>query len=136
MLMTLNRNHTLRSTLGHIIAFKKNEPTGVPDELVGQAREIGAEPASEKDMKKFADMRDREIAETVDAPELSAADRKATIQKAYAKIVKRNRSSEFTAGGAVHANALSQEVGFKVEIRERDEAAAEHQAQQDEKKGE
>ena len=53
--MVLNRNHTLRSTLGHSVQFEKDQPVNVPHALYAGAISIGAVRADGSDANVLED---------------------------------------------------------------------------------
>ncbi len=132
MMMKLNRKHVLRSTLGHTIIFEKGVPVGVPDELIGRAVELGAEPVDAKELKKINALRDAEIEDEEASGSATGEARVAAIQTAFEKIIKRNRPADFMASGNVHTAALAEELGYRVEARERDAAAEAYSVKQNE----
>lgn len=108
MKYSLNRNHTLNTTTGHTIAFKKNELTHVPPEAVGAAVAIGAVPET-------------------DAPETihmsreptNPAVKKAMLMAAIGQIVDAGGRDDFSGTGAPHQRAIAAIVGFSIDERER-----------------
>ena len=114
MKFTLNRNYTLRTTLGHIITFQKGVPTHVPEECWELALGVGAEPENPDAIKMPTDPEDLPEAPT-------GAERKRQIRTAMLRLEKRNQRGDFTAGGAPHTQVLQQLVGFRVDQAERDQ---------------
>lgn len=108
MKYSLNRNHTLQTTTGHTIAFKKNELTHVPPEAVGAAVAIGAVP--ETDAPETIHM-SREPA--------NPAVRKAMLMAAIGQIVDTGGRDDFSGTGAPHQRAIAAIVGFSIDERER-----------------
>ena len=107
----LNRNYNLRSTAGHIVDFKKGEPTWVPPALHNDAVAIGAEP-----LDGVVDVLGPE-----DTPkqEMAPDQREAAIMLAFEKILRENERGSFTASGMPNARALQQACGMEVSTRER-----------------
>jgi hypothetical protein len=114
MNFTLNRNFNLRTKFGHIISFRKGEPTHVPPVCYEDAIAIGAEPEDPSKVQM-----PEEITDLPKPPE--GMERNRTIREAMLKLEKRNQRGDFTAGGAPHAKVLSGLVGFEVDPRERDQ---------------
>lgn len=109
-MLVLGRNHTLMTTMGHSIAFKKGVPTYVPPALYSQALAIGAlAPEGE---------------ELIEAPQEKAAEptdpgeRAALVSATIEKLVAKNRREDFTAAGSPTVGAVSAALGFKVHSRE------------------
>jgi len=111
VLMKLNRNYTLRSTLGHMLTFKKNEPMPIPLSLVRACAEIGAErvdgvdPFEEKEASR-------------PAMPIDPSHRLGDISSALIDIVERNDNADFTASGIPKTSAVSVAVGYKVDRNE------------------
>ena len=105
--LTLNRNHTLVTTKGHVIQFVKDIPTHVPPPVYQDAIAIGAVPED----GTSPDILKEEIEAT--AP-LSIEEREGAITATFAGLIERNARETFTAAGHPHFNAVSELVGFKV----------------------
>lgn len=104
--MTLNRNHTHTSLLGHSIRFEKGVPTNVPPPLFGEILGIGGE---------FADGEGLPVAQTAENPEpIDQVQRDEVILAAVNKIAEINDNKEFNAAGAPKETAVSKRVGFEV----------------------
>lgn len=107
--MKLNRKYRLASTLGHVIIFQKGEEVDVPDVLVREAVDIGAEFVDEK-------ARDEVFKEPEeDAQPVNPAERRDDIAAAVEKIIDRNSRDDFTATGNPKLKAVSDEVGYKID---------------------
>ena len=110
-LLVLNRDHTLVTTKGHVVAFEKGKPTFVPPSVFQDAIAIGAVPddGSDPDVLK-------------DAPEdispLTLEERETAIMATFEGLIARNERETFTAAGHPHFNAVSALVGFKVAGKE------------------
>ena len=109
--LVLNRDYVLTTTKGHVIAFKKGEPTHVPAAVYQDAIAIGAQPADGSDPNVLEDKKDSK------AP-ADPAERNPLILAAIEKIVAGNERKDFTAAGSPTVDAVSKEVGFKVSARE------------------
>lgn len=108
MKYSLNRNHTLQTTTGHTIEFKKNELTHVPPEAVGAAVAIGAVP--ETDAPETVHM-SREPT--------NPAVRKAMLMAAMGQVVDSGGRDDFSGTGAPHQRAIAAIVGFSIDERAR-----------------
>ena len=105
-----HRDRVYASTRGHAIAFKKGVPVHVPPEMHDEVVNIGAVPESEMP----------ETLKPASNEPQDAAERQKAIFAALEVIVVRNRRDDFTAGNSPHAKALSAELGWPVDARERD----------------
>lgn len=115
MEFVLNRDYCLRSTSGHMINFKKGQPTYVPPACHREAVNIGADPVDGK-----VEMLDPE---TKPRDELSQEDRNELLYKAFAFLEKRNKRGDFTAQGLPVIGAIEKETGLDdVSSKERNEA--------------
>jgi len=107
----LNRNFVLRSMTGHSVNFVKNVPTFVPALIEREARGIGAERVDGAN----PDMLDPETPEV--AP-LSHDERAEQIRTAFALLVERNDSKDFTGAGVPSVKAVEKLVDFDVDRNE------------------
>lgn len=114
----LNRNFTLRSTLGHIINFEADKETHVPPALVKEALSIGAEEVGGK-----TKVLDDETPENV-IP--SGDERNELIFKAMAALIEKNEREDFTGSGAPQVTAIEKIVGFDIDAKERDKLWVEY----------
>ena len=108
---TLHRNHILRTLFGHTIKFEKGAPTNVPQICVPDAIAIGAVPA--------------EGIESVDPEEvvvaqLTPAERKAAVFKAFDVMAKRGERMDFNASGLPNNKRIPALTGFEITTNERD----------------
>lgn len=110
VMFVLHRNHTVTSTMGHAIEFKKGQPTSVPREAFKDVQAVGAVPADELDEVELP-----KVEEVLD-PE----DRKAMIFAAMEQLVTKGDRESFTGSGSPHAKAVSELAGFTVNAEERD----------------
>jgi len=123
---TLHRNHTLRTSKGHSILFKKGEPTWVPPLCVEDVVAIGAVPV------------DGEVdvipADAAPKAELTPAERKQKITDAIGILLARNERGDFTGNNMPHCKKLQAITDFEVSTDERDEVWREFQAKAQEPK--
>ena len=111
ILLVLNRNYTLATTKGHVIAFEKGKPTSVPKIVYNEAIAIGAQPADGTDPDVLKDEKKSS------APQ-DPAERNPLILAAIEKLIDRNDREDFTAAGSPSVDAVTKEVGFKVSAKE------------------
>lgn len=109
--LTLNRDYVLATTKGHVIAFKKGEPTHVPASCYQDALAIGAQPADGSDPDVLKD-------ENTNKAPADPAERNPLIFAAIEKIVAGNERKDFTAAGSPTVKAVVRETGFDVDTRE------------------
>ncbi len=111
VMVKANRNFTLTTTLGHVIAFKKDVETPIPRMVLAQAQAYGCVVADSED--------------TSDEPKLPVepndpAVRAADIKKAVEGVRERNAREDFTAAGKPKVNVISRLVGYSVTSQELD----------------
>lgn len=108
--MKLNRNYRLASTLGHVLVFKKGEEIEVPDVIVREAIDIGAEFVEKE-------ARDEVFKEPEGPPKTPVvpAERQDAILAAISAIEESNDRDDFTATGNPTMKAVERETGFKVD---------------------
>lgn len=109
--LVLNRDHVLATTKGHMIAFKKGEPTHVPAAVYQDAIAIGAQPEDGSEPNVLKD-------EKTDKAPADPAERNPLILAAIEKIVAGNERKDFTAAGSPTVKAVERELGFDVDARE------------------
>ena len=108
--MVMSHNRTVASTLGHVLTFTKDEPLPVPPIMVKECAERGAVRVDGEEVFK-------EEEEKPKFP-VDPGARQQDIRAAMEKIVERNDSKEFTAGGTPTVSAVSEEVGYRVDRTE------------------
>jgi len=108
--LVLSRNFTLATKRGHMITFKKGQPTWVPPSCVHDAAAIGAE-----DINGKVDPLGAEAGVVIP---LSAAERNGQINAALSKLVARNEREDFTGSGAPNRAVLNNMLGFRVDKKE------------------
>lgn len=106
----LNRNYSMRSLYGHIIDFKKGQPTYVPPMCAREAASLGAECVDGK-----VDVLDAEAEAEVP---MSPDERQESIIAAFKRLEERNGRSDFTGNGSPAVPALEKILGFDVDKKE------------------
>lgn len=109
MNFVMHRNRTVSTARGHIIEFKKGEPTYVPPECYEDVIAVGATPEEE--------LPDEPVAENAEPTDPGA--REKAIFEAFEKLVTRNGREDFAASGAPNGKALNNILGFAVDSKER-----------------
>lgn len=112
MNFVLQRNRTVATLRGHVIEFKKGEPTYVPPDCYDEVIAIGAVPEEE--------LVEAEQPAGSEPTELAA--RRSALFDAFDAIVLRNNSSDFTAGGVPGAKAVAAILGWTPDNKERTDA--------------
>lgn len=111
------RNFTLRTTSGHVIAFKKGEPTWVPPVCEEKASEAGCTLASGESSSND----NLSIDEGMKLPEApQGSERKKQIRRVVEALIARNDNNDFTAGGKPKLEVLKEHLKFDVSASERD----------------
>lgn len=104
--MKCPRDYTLRTTLGHIIFFKADEPTKVPEAVYHEALAKNILPCEVPNGEKpNFDMAEGRVTGPL---------RDALVFEAIQTLVKRNNSEDFTGGGMPKAASLTRESGVDV----------------------
>jgi hypothetical protein len=111
VVMVLNRNFTLASTLGHVLTFKKDEPMPVPPIMVRACAEVGATRVDGEDAFKI-------VEEKKDAQPVDPGVRLEQIRVAIDVMCERNGRNDFTASNTPKVAMVSKEVGYKVDRNE------------------
>lgn len=109
--LVLNRNYTLATTKGHVIAFTKGVPTVVPSIVYQECLAIGAQTADGEAPTV------EEVIKTDGAPEDHGA-RGPMIMQAIKTLVAQNSRESFTAAGSPTVDAVAKIVGFKPQSKE------------------
>lgn len=110
IMMVCPRDYTLRTTLGHTIAFKANEPISVPDSCYQEALSKNILPAKVQNSDDPA----FELAHA----EITGTLRDALVFEAIELLVKRNNVEDFGGGGVPKAAAIFAETGVQLSSRE------------------
>jgi hypothetical protein len=116
----LHRDYALRSMSGHMINFKKGDPTWVPNECVKEAVAIGAAPVDGP-----VEVLDPEVHASI-VPE--GQERKDLIFAAFEDMEAKNEREEWTASGMPTSKALEKILGFEVDSKERNTLWIEYRA--------
>lgn len=111
VVMVLNRNYTLSSTLGHVLTFKKDQPMPIPPIMVRACAEIGATRVDGVDPFEI-------VEDAKDAQPVDPGVRLEQIRKAIDVICERNARDDFTAANTPKVVSVSEEVGYKVDRTE------------------
>jgi len=122
MELVTNRDCIVRTTAGHVVAFKANKPRNVPGAIVEQCMAIGAIPTKPEKVKiaKAALIIDEK-------PIPIGTARKNVIVEAIRLLVTRNARNDFSASGIPTLPAINNVVGFEVDVKERNTLWAEIQ---------
>lgn len=108
----LQRNRTVATLRGHVIEFKKGEPTYVPPDCYDEVIAIGAVPEEEL----------VEAEQPAGSEPTDLAARRSALFDAFDAIVLRNNPNDFTAGGVPGAKAVSAILGWAPDNKERTDA--------------
>lgn len=111
VMMVLNRNYSLASTLGHVITFKKDVPMPIPPIMVRACAEMGAQRVDGVD--PFA----KEEA-TKETQPVDPGVRLEQIRVAIDALCERNLRDDFTAANTPKVSAVAEVVGYKVDRTE------------------
>ena len=111
VVMALNRNYTLASTLGHVLTFEKDKPMPIPPIMVRACAEIGAVRVDGVDAFEI-------VEEPKDAQPVDPGVRLEQVRAAIDVICERNGRNDFTASNTPKVKAVSEEVGYKVDRNE------------------
>jgi hypothetical protein len=116
MKFVMHRNHVVASTSGHVIGFKKGEPTYVPPEARKDVMAAGGIPEDEDfDPDAEANAKKPPTDEPTDP-----AEREKAVFAVFEKLVVRGRREDFTANGVPNAKVLKAELGWELQPRDRD----------------
>lgn len=113
---TLHRNYSMSTTTGHVIDFKKDEATWVPNVCISIAIGIGARPVD----ATIAEV-DVLPAEVKASAPMTSEQKQKLFSDAFEKMLLRNNRGDFTASGLPHLKQLETLLGFPVSQQERDE---------------
>ncbi len=105
------RNMTVASKSGRSVEFKKGVPIYAPDQMHAELIAVGIVPAEE--------IPEPEPDGSPKEPTV-AAERELDVFIAFEKLILRNKRGDFAGTGAPHAAALSKELGWSIDGKERD----------------
>ena len=106
-----NRNITLRSTSGHTIFFRKNQPKNVPNILVEECVHRGILPMDKDDLPGS-----QENPLLPDIPRGSI--RLQQMRDAIDALIQRNSRGDFAASGQPNLKSIEGIVGYPVDVTE------------------
>lgn len=109
----LNRNHVIYSLTGHVVSFRRDVETAVPDAVIPEAVAIGAERVDKKQGALVTDESDL-------PPPMADNVKDAKVMEAIKMMFERNVRGDFGGGGYPSHKVLSGLVGFEVDVRMRD----------------
>lgn len=107
MKFLMNRNHTVTSTMGHSIAFKKGVATHVPREMEREVLAAGAYTAEGEGEVDMDDTKKGPVA-------LEGDERIEMLKMILADMKVRNDREDFTATGTPKVKAVAEAAGFDV----------------------
>ena len=113
--MVCQRDYTLRTTTGHVIAFKANTPRNVPNECVEAAMAVNIIPVS----GGFAERKPDEHVGPTRIAAMSAEMREAILLHTIHELVRDADVACFDAGGKPKVHAIRQRCGLDVDTAER-----------------
>ena len=105
--MVMGRDFVLRTTLGHSVRFKKDEPVNVPLIIEETAAQYGAIRVDGQESFKEPEERP--------AQPVDPAKRMKDVRAAIEKLVEKNKATDFTAGGTPKVAAVSKAAGYKID---------------------
>jgi hypothetical protein len=119
-LFVSNRNIVLGSIMGHSIEFRKGVPTHVPRSMHSEVLEKGIIRCD----AKGAPLDEEATAATLPEPKAAneapeeASDRADAILAVIKRVVERNNSKDFSAGGVPLAAVVTAQLGWRVDQTE------------------
>ena len=114
VMMKAPRNYTLRTTSGHTIHFKVNQPTMVPDDVVAQAMALNIIPVETSDLKNI-DESGKGIPNVV----ITGILRDALAIRTIEELVKENDTTNFDGGNRPKVNVINERSGLALTATER-----------------
>lgn len=106
------RSFRLATTTGHVVHFKANTPTPVPDAAVQAAMNAGCVPVDKEDQPFIDDLNRVKI-------EFVGNMRKSLIFLAMDVLSRENSPKNFDGGGRPKTEVLTERLGFDVPAKER-----------------
>lgn len=127
--MVMQQNRTLRTTRGHTIRFRKNEPRTIPREVMDEAMRFGAVPTEEANVPSEPDP-------TPDTGPTTVEERRQVIKDGIRKLRERKGRQDFNASGRPTMDKLREVTGLSdMHAQERDAAHDELKAELLEEQG-
>ena len=117
MKFVMHRDRVVASTAGHVIGFKKGEPTYVPPEARKDVMQAGGIPEDE-DFDPDAEAKAKRAAENTEP--VDPVEREKAVFAVFEKLTLRNERGDFTANGVPNAKVLKAELGWELQGRDRD----------------
>lgn len=111
MKFTMNRDRVVASTSGHVIGFKKGEPTYVPPEARKDVLEAGGSPEDDEydpDPKK---------PEGPKVP-VDPTERRKAVFAVFERLVLRNKREDFTGNNIPSNKVMKTELGWELPAAE------------------
>ena len=102
---------TVSSRSGRSVEFKKGEPTYAPDQMHADLIAVGIVPAEE--------IPEPEDDGGVKEPTVSA-EREEAVFAVFERLILRNKRGDFAGTGSPHVAAMSKELGWTLDGKERD----------------
>jgi|ADGO01.1.fsa_nt_gi hypothetical protein len=109
VMMVSPRDYTLRTTSGHVIAFKANVPQLVPDVVVSDAMAVNILPCEGKAVDN-----DRPADGVVKMPALPSTLRDALVLTVIDQLVRENDTANFNAGGQPKLAVVNELTGVRL----------------------
>lgn len=117
MKFVMSRDRVVASTSGHVIGFKKGEPTYVPPEARKDVLMAGGDPDDESYDPDADQAKDKK---PVVEPPVDPTEREKVVFAVFEKLVRRGVREDFTANGVPSAKVLKAELGWELQGRDRD----------------
>ena len=105
-----NRNFTLATTKGHIIFFKKGQPTMCPNLILEDAIAVGILPTDDSDLPGGED--------SVLPVEATGSARIQQIRDIIEALMRRNGRGDFTASGIPQKKVVEGALGYRIDETE------------------
>lgn len=120
--LVMNRDRVVRTLSGHIVGFKKDVPTLVPDEAIADCLKYGAAPAPGETLPEDDPLGLDETQKIVDVPKTPGERKKRILQLFNEMRAKpQDHREHFTAAGRPRSNWVSATLGFDVPAPEIEE---------------
>jgi len=106
-----NRNFTLATTKGHIVFFKKGQPTMCPNLILEDAIAVGILPTDSDDLPS-------DLSDSVLPTEATGSARIAQIRDIIEALMRRNGRGDFTASGIPSKKVVEHALGYRIDETE------------------